>query len=360
LTNCQLRVLRMSVEELTAQLATAKKAHKADKADAGLKSAYKAAKTALAAGVAAAEAKAAKKAAKKAKKASKRKAEAPAEKAEEPAKKQKTDPQATLKEAKAAYKANKGDAALKAAYKAAKKAAEAAPVAEETPEEAPVDDLMASLKKKKTEVPAIGNAGLSGPPPSADHEGNPPCEKIFAGNLSFDIDDDAAKEWFKECGAITDIHWLEDRDSGKFKGCGFITFESVEAAAKAVAKNGEDCMGREIRLNYAKPRAAGGGKGGKGGGKSRPLSEKPEGCTTVFAGNLSFDIDDDKMREFASDCGEVKSIRWLTDRDSGDFKGCGFIEFFDGAGVDEFVKKNGSSLLGRDIRLDYAAPRAPR
>lgn len=344
----------MSVEQATTALATAKKAHKANKSDAALKKAYKAAKAALATAVAEAEAKAAKKAAKKSKKSKKRKAE---DSADEPAAK-KQDLKAALDAAKAAYKANKSDAALKAAYKAAKAAvtnAEAAPAAAAVEEAAPVEDALAGLKKSE---PA-GNASSTGPPPSADHEGNPANEKIFAGNLSFDIDDDAAKDYFKDCGAITDIHWLEDRDSGKFKGCGFITFESVEASAKAVAMNGQDCMGREIRLNYAKPRAGGAG-GAKKKFASRPLSEKPEGCTTVFAGNLSFDIDDDKMREFAADCGDVKSIRWLNDRDSGDFKGCGFIEFYDGNSVDAFVKKNGTDLMGRNIRLDYAAARAPR
>lgn len=121
-------------------------------------------------------------------------------------------------------------------------------------------------------------------------------------------------------------------------------------------------MGREIRLDFAKPRPGGDKPRGNKGGRreSKPLSEKPDGCLTVFCGNLSFDIDDSKMQEFATEagCGEIAHIRWLTDRDSGDFKGCGFVEF--GATEDKFVKKNGSDLMGRTIRLDYAKPRAPR
>lgn len=50
--------------------------------------------------------------------------------------------------------------------------------------------------------------------------------KCFVGNLSWDIDDDGAKEFFKDCGDIEDLFWLTDKESGKFKGAGFITFSS--------------------------------------------------------------------------------------------------------------------------------------
>merc|ERR1719183_803343 len=110
-------------------------------------------------------------------------------------------------------------------------------------------------------------------------------------------------------------------------------------------------MGRPILIDYARPRE---NKGGGGGREARPLSERPEGCTTVFLGNLDFNIEEDDVKNFAKDCGEVKSIRWLTDRDSGDFKGCGFAEFTTSDAVDKFVKLNGPRLNGRPIRIDYA------
>jgi nucleolin len=179
------------------------------------------------------------------------------------------------------------------------------------------------------------------------------------GNLSWQIDEASLQEAMKECGTITNCKWLEDRDTGKFKGCGFISFETPEAAAAAVAMNGADILGRPIKCDFSqgkKPSAGGGA-----GGAPREMQAKPEGCTTIFCGNLSFDIDDDKMRAFFSDCGEVSSIRWLTDKDSGDFKGCGFVEFSDpSVSLDKAAKLNGTDCLGRSIRIDYAAPRAPK
>lgn len=357
----------MSVAELEKTFKTAKKAWKADKENKTLKKAFKAAKKAFNEAKEAGETPVAAEPVKE-KKSKKRKAEAAVE-VEEPVKKPKVDVEALQKAVKAAKKANKAAGKTpetKKALKAAKKAlaeASAAPAEAATEEaaaepeaaaeveveveaEVEVEDDISSLKAKKPEDP---NA----------------CERLFCGNLSWDIDDDAIKEFFKDCGTINDVYWLEDRDTGKFKGCGFITFDSVEMGVKAMELNGTECIGREIKLDYSprQQRASGkggkGSKGGKGGKGTRELSEKPEGCTTVFCGNLSFDIDDDKMGAFAKDagCGEVKAIRWLTDRDSGDFKGCGFVEFWDTDSVDAFVKKNGEDLLGRSIRVDYSKPR---
>ena len=200
----------------------------------------------------------------------------------------------------------------------------------------------------------------------ASPSGTPATCEVFMGNLSWQIDEASLQEAMKDCGTVTNCKWLEDRETGKFKGCGFITFSSPEEAAKAVAMNGTEILGRAIKCDFSqgKPSTPGGkgdGKGGKGGGATKPMQEKPEGCTTIFAGNLSFDIDDDQMKAFFKDCGEVSSIRWLTDRDTQQFKGCGFIEFSDpGASLDKAAKLNGEMLLGRSIRLDYAAPRAPK
>lgn len=219
--------------------------------------------------------------------------------------------------------------------------------------EAATNDFMAGLKSKgnykKTEAK------------SSEH-GGPPGLKVFLGNLSYDVDDDSITKFFEDCGKLTDIFWLTDKETERFRGMGFVTFDSMEASAKACEKDGENFMGRDIRINYAKPRPSGGGRGGGGGGRTpKPLGEKPDGCTTVFLGNLSYDVDDDKTREFFKECGTIADIRWLKDKDSGEFRGAGFVQFEDPeTAIDLAVKKNGTDFMGRTIRVDYAAPRKPR
>lgn len=192
----------------------------------------------------------------------------------------------------------------------------------------------------------------------------PPSVRLFCGNLSYKIDDDQIKEFFKECGTIIDIYWGTDRDSGDFKGFGFITFSALEEAKAAFAMNGESCMGRDIRVDYTLPRPDRGGRGGARGGRRRDNSKpqvKPEGCTAIFVGNVSDTVDDEQITELLKDCGEISDIRWLMDRESGEFKGCGFIEFTDpDASLDKAVALNGTNFLGRNLRVDYSTPRAAR
>ena len=68
----------------------------------------------------------------------------------------------------------------------------------------------------------------------------------------------------------------------------------------------------------------GGSGGGGGGGVNNPprreRSEKPLGCRKLFAGNLSYNIDDETMVDFFKDCGKLIGLRWLTHKDSGEFK----------------------------------------
>jgi len=240
----------------------------------------------------------------------------------------------------------------------------------ESPAASPVKEAKKSKKDKKDkkrkteEEPAAEEAAASPEPeakkaktePAADSAANPEgLSKCFLGNLSYDIDDDQAKEFFKDCGTINDIYWLTDKETGKFFGSGFITFDTPEAAAAAVGKVGQDILGRPLKIEFAKPKPGGDKPRAKKTYESKPMSEKPDGCLTIFCGNLSYDIDDDSAKAFFKDCGEINKIRWLTDRESGDFKGCGFIEFYDTAGVDKAAGLNGNDCLGRAIRIDYAA-----
>ena len=63
--------------------------------------------------------------------------------------------------------------------------------------------------------------------------------------------------------------------------------------------------------------------GGQAGGSGvKALSAQPENCVKLFVGNCSFQIDDETITKFFANVdAEVKAIRWLHHRDSGDFKG---------------------------------------
>lgn len=99
--------------------------------------------------------------------------------------------------------------------------------------------------------------------------------KIYIGNLSYNTTEDSVRDAFNSFGEIEDLILIKDRDTGRLKGFGFITFDSSEAADKAEAEmNGCQLDGRAIKVSIAQEKKAGGGgdrRGGRGddGGRGR-------------------------------------------------------------------------------------------
>jgi nucleolin len=240
----------------------------------------------------------------------------------------------------------------------------------EESEDAPKKAAPVTSDKKRK---ADGAAGDETPSKKAKTQGEEGITRVFVGNLPYTINDEQIRSFFAEVGEIKDIHWVTDKTTGKFYGNGFIEFETPDEARAAVAKAGSDVGGRAIKVDLAQPRTerkpAGGGFGERGGDRGgdrggfdkrepRGPTPKPDGCTTVFLGNLSYSIDEDTIRNLFSDCGEITSIRWV--EKDGQFRGCGFVDFAATDATDAAVAKNGQDVMGRAIRVDFSAPRPPR
>jgi RNA recognition motif-containing protein len=99
------------------------------------------------------------------------------------------------------------------------------------------------------------------------------AKKLFVGSLSWDTNDTKLLQAFSRFGEITEAKVITDRDSGRSRGFGFVTFEDDEAADRAIAAlNSTELDGRTIKVNVAqeRPRGAGAGGGGnRGGGRDR-------------------------------------------------------------------------------------------
>ena len=90
-------------------------------------------------------------------------------------------------------------------------------------------------------------------------------KKLFVGSLSWGVNDDSLRDAFSVHGPISEAVVISDRDTGRSRGFGFVTFEEDEAADKAVAAlNGTELDGRTIRVDVAqaKERSNRGGGGG--------------------------------------------------------------------------------------------------
>lgn len=168
-------------------------------------------------------------------------------------------------------------------------------------------------------------------------KGNPQgVTRLFVGNLPFTVDEASLAAFLP--GEVTHIKWITDKETGKFYGSAFVEMDNSVSAADAVAMAGEKLIGRPVKINFAPAReddvwppvkkvVSGGGSSGGGGGQAggkgvKAMSAKPDGCTKLFIGNLSYEIDDEGITKFFANVdAEVKTVRWLHHRDTGDFKG---------------------------------------
>lgn len=94
--------------------------------------------------------------------------------------------------------------------------------------------------------------------------------KLFVGGLSWDTDDNGLRNAFERFGSLTEVKVILDRDTGRSRGFGFVTFDDPQAAQQAAEEmDGAELDGRNLRVNEAAdrpPRRGGGGGGGFGGG----------------------------------------------------------------------------------------------
>ncbi|HJR09574.1 MAG TPA: RNA-binding protein [Pyrinomonadaceae bacterium] len=92
--------------------------------------------------------------------------------------------------------------------------------------------------------------------------------KLYVGNLSFQTSSDDLQQLFAQAGTVESASVVEDRETGRSRGFGFVEMSSAEEGAKAIEQfNGKEFNGRNLTVNEARPREDRGGRGGGGGGR---------------------------------------------------------------------------------------------
>ncbi|MEY3869214.1 MAG: RNA recognition motif domain-containing protein [Microcoleaceae cyanobacterium] len=93
---------------------------------------------------------------------------------------------------------------------------------------------------------------------------------IYVGNLSYEVTEDALTSVFVEYGTVKRVQLPKDRETGRVRGFAFVEMSSeAEELAAIEALDGAEWMGRDLKVNKAKPKEdRGGGYGGNRGGGS--------------------------------------------------------------------------------------------
>jgi RNA recognition motif-containing protein len=92
--------------------------------------------------------------------------------------------------------------------------------------------------------------------------------KIYVGNLPYSATEDELRELFASHGDVKSVSLVNDRETGRPRGFGFVEMASEDAEAAIQALDGSQMGGRTLKVNEARPRENGGGGGG--GFRQRP------------------------------------------------------------------------------------------
>src|SRR6478672_3070970 len=94
---------------------------------------------------------------------------------------------------------------------------------------------------------------------------------IYVGNLSYEVTQEDLSAVFAEYGSVKRVQLPTDRETGRMRGFGFVEMETDDQESAAIeALDGAEWMGRDLKVNKAKPREDNrGGGGGNWGGNNR-------------------------------------------------------------------------------------------
>jgi len=178
--------------------------------------------------------------------------------------------------------------------------------------------------------------------------------EIYISNASFSSTKESFTTFFKDVGEVESITIPTQYQSGKPKGFAFVRFTTVAARDAALKKNGEELDGRALGIRENKGRAERQQNNYRDRQQRRQeLSDKPQGCTTIFVGNLPWTTDEAELKKLFENCGEVVNARIVRQSWTSRSRGFGYVEFAQEASVDTAVQKQ-ITLRDRELRLDYA------
>ncbi|KAI3889700.1 hypothetical protein MKX03_007722 [Papaver bracteatum] len=184
-------------------------------------------------------------------------------------------------------------------------------------------------------------------------------KKLFVGNLSFSLEQEDLEEFFKDAGQIVNVQFATHGD-GRFKGHAIVEFATEESVQKALERNGQNLMGKPVKLSLP-------GKTDGVDAESPKTNSKPKTPTTpqnqntgskkLFVGNLSFSLEQKDLEEFFKDAGEIVKVDFATLK-NGRSKGHAIVTFAAEEAVQKAFEKNGQNLMGRPVHI--GSPSTPQ
>lgn len=187
---------------------------------------------------------------------------------------------------------------------------------------------------------------------------NVEATQVYVANLPFALDESTLSDIVKEKSVsnLQSVKIIKDKETGKSRGFGYLTFSTKDEAEMAVsALKNTEVDGRLIKVDLSNPSSSVTDK--------PPRSPKVVGVEhKLFVGNIAFQATENDVESLVENIlgkGILKKVDIVVDKLTKRPRGFGYIHFNTKEGMDTaLVKLNGAKLLDRDIRLDTAGGRS--
>lgn len=179
--------------------------------------------------------------------------------------------------------------------------------------------------------------------------------KLFLGGLSQETTEKDLKAIFKEFGTIIDCKVMRDGDTGLSRGFGFVTYACSFMTEAALDKAPFDINGTKISPKKATPDAPRYKQTNME--FNATLDKACDGKRSIFIGALRDNISEEELEQYFSGFGRVVRACKLTDKETGEKRRYGFVDFADFGVVRKVMNITKHYIKGKRIRIDLTRPR---
>jgi heterogeneous nuclear ribonucleoprotein A1/A3 len=171
-------------------------------------------------------------------------------------------------------------------------------------------------------------------------------KKLFVGGLNYSTTDEGMKEYFEQYGEVVDCVVMKFRDTKRSRGFGFVTYTGPEMVDAVQEGRPHTIDGSKVETKRATPKEESGGRG------------TDSTCKKVFIGGLKDEVEDEHLKEYFEQFGQVISVEQMTVKGTGKKRGFGFAEFTDYDAVDKMLQRGNHMVNGCRVDVKRAVSKS--
>jgi len=158
-------------------------------------------------------------------------------------------------------------------------------------------------------------------------------KKLFIGGLHLKTTEDGLRDFFGQWGDLTDVVVMRERETGKSRGFGFVTYTTMESVDEAMKNKPHTIDDKQVDTKRAMP-------------KTDSTAENHAAVKRLYIGKIKPSIDEDMLREYFSKFGTITDLNIVMNKQTNVSREFGFVTFDDSDPVDKIILTAPHSVNG--------------